>query len=313
MKIPLISVLIITWNRKNDILKTVQSIYEQAYRNFEIIVVDNGSTDGTVDALRQAYPDVRLVALGRNMGAAVGRNAGIVAARGEIVFCLDSDASPGHDTMTNLVGRFQADPKLGVINSKVVNAYTQEIDRTAGWAYTERNKADQDREFPSFSFSAGGCAIRAEVFDRVGLFWELLFFGGEELDYSVRVWDAGYKIVYYPEAVIYHRVSPQRRVAGAERDCLSLMETLYVYMVRYPWWMLFLFVPLKIGVTSVRATRRHYLRQMLGTLLDVLQQLRNLWKQRRPISNRTAHYNLRLQRQHGPLSWDLASWLKYKT
>ena len=293
MKIPLISVLIITWNRKNDILKTVQSIYEQAYRNFEIIVVDNGSTDGTVDALRQAYPDVRLVALGRNMGAAVGRNAGIVAARGEIVFCLDSDASPGHDTMTNLVGRFQADPKLGVINSKVVNAYTQEIDRTAGWAYTERNKADQDREFPSFSFSAGGCAIRAEVFDRVGLFWELLFFGGEELDYSVRVWDAGYKIVYYPEAVIYHRVSPQRRVAGAERDCLSLMETLYVYMVRYPWWMLFLFVPLKIGVTSVRATRRHYLRQMLGTLLDVLQQLRNLWKQRRPISNRTAHYNLR--------------------
>jgi hypothetical protein len=313
MKLPLISVLIITWNRKEDTLETIRSTYEQAYRNFEIIVVDNGSTDGTVEAIRQAYPEVRLVALDQNMGVASGRNAGIVAARGDIVFCLDSDASPGHGTMTNLVHRFQVDPKLGVINSKIVNAYTREIDRTAGWAYTERNKADQDREFLSFSFSAGGCAIRTEVFDRVGLFWELMFFGGEELDYSMRVWDAGYKIVYYPEAVVYHRVSPQRRVAGAQRDCLSLKETLDVYLVRYPWWMLIVFVPLKIGATFVRATRQRYLRQMFGALLGVVRQMPELWKQRRPISNRAAHYYLKLQRQHGPLAWDLVSWFKYKT
>jgi glycosyltransferase involved in cell wall biosynthesis len=313
MELPLISVLIITWNRRNDVLETLQSVYEQAYRNFEIIVVDNGSTDGTAEAIRQAYPKVRLVALDRNTGAASGRNAGIVTVQGDIVFCLDSDASAGHDTMTNLVRRFQADPKLGVINSKIVNAYTRKIDHTAGWVYTERDKADQDREFLSFSFSAGGCAIRTEVFNQVGLFWELMFFGGEELDYSMRVWDAGYKIVYYPEAVVYHRASPQRRVAGAQRDCLSLKETLYTYLVRYPWWMLMVFVPLKIGATLVRATRQRYLRQMLGALLAVVQQIPELWKQRRPISNRTARYYLQLQREHGPLAWDLVSWFRYKT
>jgi GT2 family glycosyltransferase len=313
MEFTLVTVLILTWNRRNDVLETVQSIYEQAYRNFEIIVVDNGSTDGTVDAVRQAYPQVRLVALDRNMGVAKGRNAGIVAARGDIVFCLDSDASPGHDSMTNLVRRFQADPKLGVINSKIVNAYTREIDHTAGWSYTERDKADQDREFLSFTFSAGGCAIRTEVFDRVGLFWELMFFGGEELDYSMRVWDAGYKIVYYPESVIYHRVSPQRRVAGAERDCRDLKETLYVYLVRYPWWVIMILAPLKIGATLIRATSQRYTRQVLGALLEVVQQIPELWKQRRPISNHTARYYLQLQREHGPLAWDLASWLKYKT
>jgi len=313
MEFPLVTVLIITWNRKQDILETIGSIYKQAYRNFEIIVVDNGSTDGTVEAIRQAYPEVRLIALDRNMGTTSGRNAGIIVARGDIVFCLDSDASPGHDTMTNLVRRFQADPLVGVINSKIVNAYTREIDRTAGWAYTERDKADQDQEFLSFSFSEGGCAIRKQVFDRVGLFWELLFFGGEGLDYSVRVWDAGYKVIYYPEAVVYHRVSPQRRVAGAQRDCLSLKETLYVYLVRYPWWMLIVFAPLKIGATLVRATRQSYLRQMLAALLDVVRQLPSLWKQRRPIHNRTARYYLRLQREHGPLAWDLISWFKYKT
>ncbi len=313
MEFPLVTVLIITWNRKEDTLETIQSIYEQAYRNFEIIVVDNGSTDGTAEAMHAAYSQVRLITLDRNMGATIGRNAGIVAARGDIVFCLDSDASPAHEALTNIVRRFQADPQLGVINSKIVNAYTREIDRTAGWAYTERDKSDQDREFLSFSFSEGGCAIRKEVFDRVGLFWEQLFFGGEGLDYSVRVWDAGYTVIYYPEAVIYHRVSPQRRVAGAQRDCLALRETLDVYLVRYPWWMLIVFVPLKIGATLVRATRQRYLLQMLGALLDVVRQLPGLCKQRHPISNQTARHYFKLQREHGPLAWDLVSWLKYKT
>lgn len=312
MKPTLISVLIITWDRKNDVLETVQSVYEQAYKNFEIIVVDNGSTDGTVDALRSAYPKVRVIPLSHNMGVAVGRNAGILRARGDIVLCLDSDASLGHETLTNLVHRFQSDPRLGVINSKVLNIYTQEIDKTAGWSYTEPNMADQNREFPSFTFSATGCAIRAEVFDRVGLFWELMFFGGEELEYSVRVWDAGYKIIYYPESIVYHRVSPHRRVTGAKRDCLEMTEMLYVYIVRYPWWMLLIFAPLKISATSVRATRQRYLRQMLGALLIVIKKIPALLKQRRPISNRIAYCYLRLQRQHGPLSWDLASWFKYK-
>ncbi len=313
MKNPEVTVLIVTWNRKDDILETIRAVNEQAYRDFEIVVVDNGSTDDTVKALRQAYPEIKIVELDRNMGAAVGRNAGAVAARGEIVFCLDSDASPSHDALLNIVHRFQADPMLGIINSKIVNAYTREIDHTAGWAYTERNKADQDREFLSFSFSAGGCAIRKEVFDQVGLFWDRLFFGGEELDYSIRVWDAGYKILYCPKSIVYHRVSPKRRVNGAERDCLSLKETLYVYLVRYPGWMLMIFVPLKIGAAVVRAARQHYLRQMLRALHNVRQELGSLWKQRQPISNRTARYYLQLQREHGPLAWDLVSWLKYKT
>jgi len=313
MGLPLVSVVIVTWNRKQDVLETLQSIYDQTYHNFEIIVVDNGSTDGTLEALRQAFPAVRLVVLDHNMGAAIGRNAGIVVAEGEIVFCLDSDAAPEHNAMTNLVRRFQADPKIGVLNNKIVNAYTKRIDRIAGWIYTEKDKADQDLEFLSYSFSETGCAIRKEVFDKVGLFWELVFFGGEGLDFSLRVWDAGYKIVYFPEAVVYHRVSPHMRVAGARRDCLSLRETLYIYLVRYPWWMLLVFAPTKIAATSVRAIKRGYLRQVVRTLFDVVQILPDLLELRHPISNRTARYYLKLQREHGPLSWDLSSWLKYKT
>lgn len=309
---PLVSVVIITWNRKEDVLETIQSVYDQAYQNFEIVVVDNASTDGTVEALRQAYPAVRLVALDRNLGVA-GRNAGIVVARGDIIFCLDSDASPGHDTLTNIVRKFQAEPEVGVINSKIVNAYTKELDPTAGWVYTEKVKADQDLEFLSWNLSEVGPGIRKQVFDQVGLFWEFLFFGCEGQEFSLRVWDAGYKVLYYPKAIVYHRVSPRMRVAGGERDCLFIRNTLYIYLVRYPWWMLILFVPLKTGASLIRGARRGYLRQVLQALLDVIRQLPALWEQRQPISNETACHYLKLQRQHGPLSWDLVSWFKYKT
>jgi len=294
------------------VLDTIQSVYDQGYTNFEVVVVDNGSTDGTVEALRQAYPVVKLIALERNTGIA-GRNAGIVAAQGDIVFCLDSDATPGHDTISNLVRRFQADPEIGVINSKIVNAYTKNIDHIGGWVYTEKDKADQDMEFLSFSFSEGGCAIRKEVFDKVGLFWELLFFGCEGLDFSLRVWDAGYKVLYYPEAVVYHRASPVSRVTGSERDCLFLRNTLYIYLVCYPLWMLIIFAPLKIAATLVRGARRGYLPQTLRALIEVVRKLPTLYKQRRPIRNETARAYLGLLRQHGPLRWGLVSWAKSKT
>jgi GT2 family glycosyltransferase len=313
MEDPLVSILIVTWNRKEDILETIQLIYDQVYQNFEIIVVDNGSTDGTVEALRDTYPEVKLIVFDRNKGICSGRNAGITSARGDIFFCLDSDASPDRDTLTNVVDRFKIEPEIGVINSKILNAYTNKIDLKSGWVYTEKDKADQDKEFLSYSFSEGGCAIKREVIEKVGLFWDFLFFGCEGLDYSLRVWDAGYKVLYYPKSIVYHRASPDKRVLGGEREALFLRNTLYIYLIHYPWWMLIAFVPLKTAASLLRGTKRGYLKESFHALFTVLQQLPYLWRQRKPISNTTAFRYLQLQRQHGPLRWDLASWFKYKT
>jgi GT2 family glycosyltransferase len=312
MEFPLITILIITWNRKEDILETLHSIYEQAYQNFEIIVVDNGSNDGTVDTLSQAYPGVKVVSLDRNMGVSVGRNAGIAIAQGEMILCLDSDASLGRDTLNNMICRFQAEPRVGVINSKIVNAYTKTLDGP-GWVYSSKQKAQQHKEFLSFSFSEGGAAIRREVFDQVGLFWDYLFFGCEGQEFSLRVWDAGYKILYYPDAIIYHRSSPSARVKGKDRDCHILMNSLCIYFVRYPCWLFLILAPLKFLAALFRGIRRGYLRQVLGTFLSFMQQLPYLWKHRSPIRNDTARYYLKLIREQGPLSWDLSTWLKHKT
>lgn len=311
MEMPLVSVLIITWNRRDDVLAAVGSVYDQAYRNCEVIVVDNGSTDGTADALRQAYPAVKVVPLDRNTGVAEGRNAGIAVAKGEIIFILDSDASLDRETLGKIVAKFASEPAAGVIACKILNASTGGLDPHT-WIYTERAKADQDLAFASYSFCECAAGIRREVFDRAGLFWDLLFFGREGDDLSLRVWDAGYTVLYWPEAIAYHRVSPERRVTGCQRDYFDLRNSLWIYAVRYPWWMLAFFLPLRAGVGLVKGIRKGCAGEALRALRDAARPSDILRKQRRPIRNETARHYLRLLREHGALGWDLASWLRHK-
>lgn len=308
----LISILIVTWNRKDDTIAAVRSAYSQGYERFEVIVVDNGSSDGTREALSKIYPEVKVIPLEINIGISAGRNVGIRAAQGDIIVCLDSDARFSYDMLESTVQRFKSEPALGIINSKIVDPETLELSDGPGWVYSEKQKQYQDTEFYSWSFSEGGAAIRKELIDRVGPFWDVLFFGCEGQELSLRAWDSGYKVLYYPKSVVYHRASPRMRTNENRRDCLFMKSSLSIYLVRYPWWMLLLFLPLKSAATLIRGAKRGYLREVFATFVELGRQLPSLMRERKPIKNYTALQILRLQRQHGPLSWNLASWLKYK-
>lgn len=309
----LVSVVIVTWNRKADVLAAVQSVFDQPYRPIEIVVVDNGSTDGTVEALHRSYPMVTVIALDSNRGAAAGRNPGLATAQGDIIFLLDSDAGLRSDTLAKVVHKFQTDPGLGILTCKIVNAQTGALDLNTGWIYSARDKAEQDQEFWSYSFCSAGAALRKAVIDRVGSFWEPLFIYREEDDLSLRAWDAGYKVLYDPEAIVEHWGSSERRVADGRRQYFDLRNSLYIYLVRYPWWLIAWYGPLKIGLALIKGIRTQCLRDILPALGDVARRLPYLLGQRHPISNATARHYLELQRQHGPLRWDLASWFAYKS
>lgn len=312
MSDPLISVVIVTWNRREDVLATVRAVREQAYQAHQIVVVDNGSTDGTVETLRREDPGVDVIALPENVGAAAGRNHGIEAAKGEIVFFLDSDASPARETLGNVAAKLGERPDVAGIVCKVLNAETRQFDETAGWIFSENDKVDSEREFLSFSFSACGGAFRTAVLREVGGFWGLLFFLREEEELSLRILDRGHAILYCPDAIVYHRVSPRVRVAGGRRDYFDCRNSLYTYLARYPWWMLGLFVPVRIAVATLRGLRRGHLGQVRRAVVDVGRNLPRVLAERRPISNRTARRYLRLQREHGPLHWDLVTWVRHK-
>lgn len=307
-----ISVLIVTWNRRADVLETLASVAAQTYPQVEVVVVDNGSTDGTVAAVRAAYPAARVIALAHNVGIAAGRNAGLRACSGDIIFCLDSDASLAPDALHVVAEKFAAEPRLGAINSKIVNATTGQQDRVAGWVYSEADRADQDREFLSYSFSEGGCALRAAALARTGPFWDRLFFGREGEELSLRLWDAGYTVRYCPQSLVYHRVSPDRRIAGGQRLYYDLRNALYIYLARYPWWLAARVVPLKIATSLIKGVRGRCLGCILRALWDVARHLPALRRERRPIAPATARRIVQLQREHGPLRWTLASWWQHK-
>jgi GT2 family glycosyltransferase len=309
---PLVSIVVVTWNRKDEVLETLQSIYKQAYKSYETIVVDNASIDDTINAVNNHFPDVRIIALEENRGASGGRNPGIAAAKGEIIFILDSDASIGQETITNVVSKFGNRPDVGAIACKVVNAYTRQLDRTAGWIYSERDKSDQDTEFLSFSFSECGCAFRKETLARSGLFSTSLFFGREGEELSLRIWDSGYKILYYPAALVFHRVSPEQRVKGADREYYGVRNSLRIYLTKYPWWMLIYFLPAKVLLSTIRGAVRGHLNKIFRALWDVTLSLPTLLKDRQPIRHETARLYLQLMREHGPLRWNLVTWFKYK-
>jgi hypothetical protein len=247
------------------------------------------------------------VELEHNIGISAGRNAGILSSKGDIILCLDSDASPAADTLKNIVNKFQSKPGLGVINSKIIDASTKKIG-TSGWVYSERDKVDQDSEFLSYSFSEGGAAIRKEVFDHVGLFWERLFFGYEGFEISLRVLDAGYDILYDPNSLILHRAKAPSRIGGGERDKIMFTSCLLVYILRFPWWLMAIFLPLKIGITFLQAFRHGHLTEIRRGFLDFLTQAPSVLRERKPIKNRTAFRYLKLQRQHGSLRWNLVVW-----
>jgi len=312
MKNPLISVIIITWNRRTDVLETIQSVYDQAYQNFEIIVVDNGSTDDTVAAIHYEYPLARVIALNQNTGIAA-RNDAIRIANGDIIFCLDSDASLDKYTLENIVYRFEEATEIGIINSRIVNASTRKFDPNGGWSYSAKQRAMWEQEFMTHNFSEGGCAIRKEVFAQTGLFWEKLFFGREGEEFGLRALDAGYKILYYPSAIVYHRVPPQKRPVNWNTQYYDLRNSLYIYFVRYPWWILIWFAPLKICASLLRGLRRRNLQWFTKALQDVIRELPALWKERRPIRRETARRYLQFQQEQGALSWGPISWLHFKT
>lgn len=305
----LVSVVIVTWNRRDDVLRAIQSVYNQAWRPVEVIVVDNGSIDSTAEAITNAYPEVRLLRMAQNLGASGGRNPGITAARGDIIFLLDSDATLSDDTLARVVQRFAQDDQVGILTCKMLNAHTGDLD---AWLFSEGSKNDQDREFASYGLLEGAGAVRRQVFERIGLFAPELIVYREGEEFSLRAWNAGFEVLYFPDGVVYHYASPHSRLSDRHRQYFDLRNALRIYLTLYPWWMLALFLPLKLTSSVFKGWRQRCLPDVLRAIGDVAQDTPGLMRSRRPIDDRVAWRYLGLLRDHGALSWDVRSWLRIK-
>lgn len=215
MKNPNVTVIIPNWNGKKFLRTCLGSLSKQTYRDFEIIVVDNGSTDKSVDFLKQNYPQVKLISLPENMGFSYAVNRGMEQSKGKYIILLNNDTKVDAYWLEELHKALVENPEVGFCASKVLFMDKPKVINSAGDLYQKNGRArniglgETDAgqfEEPTTVFGTSGVAAmyRRELFEDVGLFDEDFFAFYEDVDLSFRAQLLGYCCLYVPTAVIYH-------------------------------------------------------------------------------------------------------------
>lgn len=239
----MISVIIPNWNGAAHLPTCLQSLRCQTYPDFEVIVVDNGSTDGSCELIARDYPEVRVVALPRNLGFAGGVNAGIRVARGDLIALLNNDTEADPHWLAELARALCEYPEAGMAASKLRLFDRRDVLHSAGdiyrldgtpdsrgvWQYDD-GRFDSDRWV--FSACGGAAAYRRSMLDEIGLFDTDLGMYLEDVDLAWRAQLAGYRCIFAPAAIVYHKLSATG--GGPIASFHTGRNTLWVIAKNYP-------------------------------------------------------------------------------
>jgi GT2 family glycosyltransferase len=220
---PLVYVIILNWNRKDDTIECIDSLTGMSYPNFRTVVVDNGSSDGSVEALKARFSALQMLVNSENLGYAAGNNVGIRFALqqgADYVLILNNDTVVDQHLLTRLIEVGEANPQAGMFAPKIYSYWDRNKIASAGsrkrWfppgrvsiiGLGKKDSIAYDRE-QEIEY-ASGCAmlVRREVLETVGMFAPAYFVYWEDYDFCKRVRERGYKILYVPTAKMWHKVS----------------------------------------------------------------------------------------------------------
>lgn len=228
--LPKVSIVLVNWNRYDDVVWALAAIRQLDYPDYEIIVVDNNSEDGSAEKLSEVS-DIALVRLCRNCGPSEARNIGMQSAAGKYVLLLDSDAVLARNALKVLVDRMEGEPDLGILGCRILNWNSRKIDQ---WVYAQSYEAYGNRPFDTYSFSAAGAMVRADVVKQVGGFWERLFIYNEEVDLALRFIRAGYRVAYEPDAHVLHRPATSGRQSSGNYFYYQIRNWIWIFFRHYP-------------------------------------------------------------------------------
>lgn len=203
---PLVTVNILSFNRKDELRNTLTKVYEQDYKNIEVIVVDNASSDGSAEMVKVEFPSVQLIQMGKNIGIA-GWNEGFKVAKGAYVLVLDDDSYPMASTIETGIQKLLSNQNVGIIACRVIS----NID----YAFIGLDEGLSEK-FEN-SFVGCGAIVRKIIFDNIGGFEEDLFIYFHEVEYSMRTVNSGWEILLCPTSVVVHTNSTQNRSLDNDR------------------------------------------------------------------------------------------------
>jgi GT2 family glycosyltransferase len=240
---PVASIIIPNWNGAHHLAVCLGALRAQTYSPIEVILVDNGSTDGSQELVAVQYPEVRLLALDRNLGLTGGNNAGFQVAQGQILISLNNDTEAHPRFVEALVTALQEQPEAGVAASKMLLFDRRDYIHSAGDGYGvdgipfnrgvwQRDEGQFDEPGWIFGGCGGAVAYRRAMLDDVGLFDESFFMYCEDVDLNWRAQLAGWRCWYTPEAIVYHKLSATG--GGPIASYYTGRNTLWVIAKNYP-------------------------------------------------------------------------------
>ena len=269
---PLVSIIILNYNGASVVDRCIQSVLDTNYSNFEVILVDNASVDGSYEsAISKFGKDQRLhfVKNDENKGFAEGNNVGLTYAKGAYVTLLNNDTEVDKDWLRELIEVAESDEKIGVIQSKLFFWYNREVLESAG-AFIDKCGYGFERGFVKGKdmynevdevFYANGAAVTIKMralkkmgSGKVELFDSDYFFAYEDVDLSWRMRLAGYKTVVAPNSIVYHRRSTttsRKRGRLVFHHCKNRIMTL---VKNYSLLNLMKYLPLLLVLEVVRAS-----------------------------------------------------------
>lgn len=295
---PKVSLVIPNWNGRKLLPACLTSVFSQNFTNFEVILVDNGSTDNSVSYVRKNFPQVKIVKLSKNFGFAKAVNLGIEKSLAPFVTLLNNDTKVDINWLKNLYGAILSNPKVFAVASKILQAKKPNLVDSAGdkinivgqahpAGYGERSeKFEKGR----FVFGATGAAsiFRKEILEKLGKFDEDFFFYFEDVDFALRAQIAGFKCWYQPSAVAYHLGGATASKLGNFIEYQRFRNTIFLVIKNFPtklffkrgrWWK----IPAVFAHTFYFFVKKSWWWQVLRIIFDLLKNFPKLLIKRNKI------------------------------
>lgn len=242
--LPIASIIIPHWNGRSHLDDCLTALRQQTATDFEVILVDNGSSDGSQAYVRQQFPEVRLLELGENLGFTGACNAGYAASQGEFVILLNNDTAVDPHWLAEIVRVLRQQPDVGAIASKMLLFDQRDHFHTAGDTYRldgipgnrgvwQQDVGQYDVEEDVFGACGGSAAYRRTMLDEIGFLDDDFFFSCEDVDLSWRAQLAGWRVRYVPTAVVYHKLKASAG-SGVTSSYHDGRNFLYLIWKNYP-------------------------------------------------------------------------------
>lgn len=217
---PLVSIITVNYNQSAVTADLLKSLRNVTYPALEIIVVDNASPTDKPDFLKVTFPEIILIKSNENLGFAGGNNLGIRQSKGEYIMLLNNDTEVAPGFIEPLIRKFNDNPQVGAVSPKIYFQHTPKMlqftgispinnitIRSTGWGFGVMDEGQFDKDKESFFAHGAAMMTTRKVIEEVGLMAEIFFLYYEEMDWGQRIRNAGYKIFYVHNSVIYHKES----------------------------------------------------------------------------------------------------------